>query len=66
MNELTEQQVATIKDAARKLTGAKRRAFEAQVALDYLAGDTRLAETVFGWSRKTVQLGLAELRTGIT
>jgi hypothetical protein len=66
MNVLTEEVVATIKDAARKLTGPKRRAFEAQVALDYLCGDARLAESVFGWSRRTVTLGLHELRTGIT
>ncbi len=65
MNELTEQQIATIRDAAGKLTGAKRRAFEGQVALDYLDGSSRRAETVFGWSRKTVELGLNELRTGI-
>ncbi len=62
---LPEQQVATLKDAARKLTGAKRRAFQARVTLDYLEGRARLAETVFGWYRKTVELGLHELRTGI-
>ena len=62
---LPEQQVATLKDAARKLTGAKRRAFQAQVTLDYLEGRARLAETVLGWYRKTVELGLHELRTGI-
>lgn len=66
MNELTERQIATMKDAARKLTGAKRRAFQAQVALDYLDGSPRRAERVFGWYRKTVELGLNELRTGIT
>jgi hypothetical protein len=66
MTTLTEQQVLTIKDAARKLTAAKRRAFEAQVALDYLDGKARTAESVFGWSRQTVTLGLHELRTGIT
>jgi Rhodopirellula transposase DDE domain len=66
MTTLTEQQVDTIKDAARKLTAAKRRAFEAQVALDYLDGKARTAESVFGWSRETVSLGLHELRTGIT
>lgn len=66
MNELTEQQILTIKDAACKLTGAKRRAFQAQVALDYLEGSPRRAERVFGWSRTTVELGLNELRTGIT
>ena len=65
MNKLTEQQIATIKDAARKLTGAKRRAFQAQVTLDYLDGSARRAERMFGWYRKTVELGLHELRTGI-
>jgi len=66
MTHLLEQQVATLKDAARKLTGAQRRAFQAQVTLDYLEGRARLAETVFGWSRQTVELGLHELRTGFT
>jgi hypothetical protein len=66
MNELTDQLITTLKDAASKLTGVKRRAFQAQVALDYLDGSARQAERVFGWWRKTVELGLNELRTGIT
>ena len=66
MNQLPDQQVATLKDAAGKLTGASRRAFQAQVTLDYLDGRARLAETVLGWSREGVALGLHELRTGIT
>src|SRR5712691_12897401 len=66
MNALKEQHIATIKDAAQPLTGAKRRAFQAHVALDYLNGSARRAEAVFGWSRRTVSLGLHELRTGIT
>ena len=57
MNKLTEQQIATMKDAARKLTGPKRRAFQAQVALDYLDGSPRRAERVFGWSRVSVHQG---------
>lgn len=65
MSELTEQQIATIKDAAEKLTGAKKRAFEAQVTLDYLGESARRSETVFGWSRRTVLLGLNELRSCI-
>lgn len=65
MHKLTDQQVATIKDAASKLTGSKRRAFQARVALDYLQGSPRRAERVFGWGRHTVELGLNELRTGI-
>lgn len=66
MNELKEPHIATIKDAAQKLTGAKRRAFQAQGVLDYLNGSARRAEAVFGWSRRTVILGLHELRTGLT
>jgi hypothetical protein len=66
MNVLTEQVIASFKDAARKLAGAKRRAFQAQVTLDYLGGNVWKAERVFGWSHPTVTLGLNELRTGIT
>jgi hypothetical protein len=65
MPPLPEQYIRTIKDAAKKLTGSKRRAFQAQVAIDYLAGSPRKAERLFGWDRRTVQLGLHELRTGI-
>ena len=49
MDTLTEQQISTIKDAASKLTGAKRREFQAQVALDYVEGSPRQAERMFGW-----------------
>jgi len=66
MEVLTKEVIASFKDAARKLTGPKRRAFEAQVTLDYLDGNIWKAERVFGWSHKTVELGLNELRTGIT
>lgn len=65
MEQLTETMKATIKDAAKKLTGAKRRAFQAQVALDYLEGQARQAEAQFGWSRQTVEKGLGELLSGI-
>ena len=66
MNVLTAAVIASFKDAARKLTGAKRRAFQAQVTLDYLEGSVWKAERVFGWSHHTVTLGLNELRTGMT
>jgi hypothetical protein len=65
MEELSKKHIQTIKDAAHKLTGAKRRAFEAQVTLDYLGGSARKAEAVFGWYRETVEMGPNELRTGI-
>jgi len=66
MTTLSEQHITTIKDAAKKLTGSKRRAFQAQVAIDYLDSRARLTERTFGWSRDTVALGLHELRTGFT
>lgn len=64
-DQLTEAMVATLRDAAGKLTGWKRRAFQAQVARDYLGGNARRAERRLGWGRETVTLGLHELRTGI-
>src|SRR5262249_11517025 len=66
MTVLTEDVIASFKDAARKLTGPPRRALHAQVALDYLDGSVWEAERVFGWSHHTVTLGVHERRTGIT
>jgi len=65
MTGLSEQHITTIKDASRKLTGFKRRAFQGQVAIDYLNSKPRLAESIFGWDRNTVKQGLNELRTGV-
>ncbi len=62
---LTEKIKLTFKDAAKKLTGFKKRAFIAQVTIDYLNSSPRYAETQLGWSRKSVALGLKELQTGI-
>lgn len=47
------------------MTGATRRAFQAEMTLKYCEGNTRQAERVFGWGRWTVELGLHERRTGI-
>lgn len=55
----------TFKDAAKKLTGSRKREFMAKVTNDYFEGSARRAETILGWCRHTVQLGLNELRTGI-
>lgn len=62
---LTEQVKATFKDAARKLTGEKKRAFIAQVALDYYDGSARKTERALGWDRVSIQRGVDSLRTGI-
>jgi hypothetical protein len=57
--------VEDIQLASSRMTGADRRAFQAEMALKYCGGRARRAEDVFGWSRQTVQLGLHEKRTGI-
>jgi len=47
------------------MSGPTRRAFEAEMALKYCGGNPLVAETLFGWGRHTVEVGLAERRTGI-
>jgi DDE family transposase len=59
------EQIADLRLAASKMTGAKRRAFQAEMTLKYCVGNARLAETVFGWGRHTVAAGLGERRTGV-
>ena len=56
---------ATLKDAAQKLTGYRKRDFIAKVAEDYFGGSARKTETVLGWNRKSMQLGLHERRSGL-
>jgi len=63
--ELSASAIETIQQAARKLTGFRRRQFQAEVAAKYCDGSPRRAERVFGWGRDAVNTGLHELRTGI-
>jgi hypothetical protein len=51
--------------AASQMTGATRRAFQAEMTLKYCDGNARRAEEVFGWGRQTITVGLAEKRTGM-
>jgi len=64
-NSLTDEVLETIKSAAAKLTGFKRREYMAEVALQYCDGSPRKAERRFGWGREAVRTGLNEKRTGI-
>ena len=63
--QLDEKVKSTLKDAAKKLTGPKKRAFMAKAAEDYFGGSARKAETYLGWKRQTVQKGLHERRVGV-
>jgi hypothetical protein len=58
-------QVEDLRLAATQLKGATRRAFQAEMTLKYCEGNSRLAESIFGWGRQTVSLGLAEKQTGL-
>ena len=62
---LRPSQIADLRLAASKMTGPTRRAFQAEMALKYCGGNPLLAETLFGWGRHTVEVGLAERRTGV-
>ena len=64
-SSLTPSQIHDLRLAASKMTGATRRAFQAEMTLKYCHGSARLAETIMGWSREAVEVGLAEHRTGI-
>ena len=62
---LTPSQIQDLRLAASKMTGAPRRAFQAEMTLKYCRGSARRAATILGWSRAAVEVGLAEYRTGI-
>jgi hypothetical protein len=61
----TESHIEDIRSAASKMYGPERRAFQAAMAIKYCQGSPRQAETMFGWGRQNVEVGLAEKRTGI-
>jgi hypothetical protein len=62
---LRPSQIADLRLAASKMPGSTRRAFQAEMALQYCGGNPLLAETPFGWGRHPVEVGLAERRIGI-
>ncbi len=51
--------------AASKMTGEKRRGFQAEMTLKYCEGSARKAERLLGWGRRNVQLGLEEKQSGM-
>jgi DDE family transposase len=65
LQQITAPQIADLRLAAAQRSGAKRRAFQAEMVEKYCAGNARQAERIFGWKRETVEVGLAERRTGI-
>ena len=62
---LSPSQLADLRLAASQMSGPTRRACEAEIAVKYCGGNPLLTETLFGWGRQTVALGVAERRTGL-
>jgi Rhodopirellula transposase DDE domain len=62
---LTPSQIDDLRLATSKMNLVDRRSFQADMTLKYCNGKARLAEVRFGWGRASVELGLAEKRTGI-
>ena len=65
MAHVTSELRETIRLAAAKLTGYRRRQFQAEMTIKYCDGSGRKAERLFGWGRAAVTTGLGELRSGI-
>ena len=63
--ELSAEHIQDLRLAASQMSGAERRAFQAEMTLKYCAGSAWQAKMVFGWSREAVSVGLAERRTGL-
>ena len=64
MKNLDEELIHIYKETASELTGHARRAFQAKITKICLEGNIRKAESIFGWGREAVSLGMKELASG--
>ena len=53
-SSLTLNHIEDIRLASLKMHGTERRGFLADITLKYCDGNTRRAETIFGWGRETI------------
>ena len=65
MEDTIERLDALIRSGAGRLTGYRRRSFQAEVAAELCGGNARHAERRFGWGRETVEKGLQERHHGV-
>ncbi len=65
MKKLNREMKSVIKDAAERLTGFKRRAYQARITRKYFDGSSRKAERQMGWGRECAEKGLRETESGI-
>ncbi len=52
MERLSSKVKEIIADAAKRLTGFKRREYQAKISLEYFDGNTRKTEREMGWAEK--------------
>jgi hypothetical protein len=64
-NNITEETISLINNHVTRIPWPERRAAMGETTLVLLSGSSRLAESVFGWSRKAVKLGINEFQSGI-
>jgi len=62
---LNKNLIRTFKKIATDLSGAARRSFIGEITRTYLDGNARKAESIFGWNRNSVLLGVKEITCGI-
>ena len=60
-----QKTIDTIKHAANLLSGATRRAFQAQTVLDHCNGNLSFAKTLFGWHPEPLRRALLERKNGV-
>ena len=65
INEISDTLRSIIKNTAKKLSGAAKREYVAEITLELLDGSDRKAESELGWSREMVKKGRMELTTNI-
>ncbi len=63
--KLDNNLIRTFKKISKDLSGAAKRSFVGEITRTYLDGNARKAESIFGWNRSCVSLGIKEVTRGI-
>ena len=61
-NGITPEVIEVIGNLVKQVPWPEKRQSMAQITINLLDGKPRVAESVFGWGRSTVELGMNELR----
>ena len=64
-NGISEEVVGLVSRLVDNIPHPEQRIAMGEVALTLLGGSHRLAESVFGWNRNTVKLGIHEFESGV-